>query len=192
LKKSKINSDLLFTKATFNQNRAERFISLLGFNHEVLERRRSEYVSNPHPSHSEQSELANHVSSRLSLNGSSSVFDHHGDQHTTNGGTKQRLKSLSQANDEEDTFSDIARSMSPVNLSFENDIDSLTSELLILGQYEKVVDLLIKEHRFTDAILIANFFDKNLYAKAQQAYFRHNAKNKFSNVNRKVSILPKI
>jgi hypothetical protein len=177
-----------FQKATFNQNKAEKFITLLGFNQEVLERRRSEYVSSSHPGHLDQSELANHVNSRLSLNGSSLVFDqHHGGSNdhnhvSTNGSSKPRLKSVSQANDDEDTFSDIARSMSPVNLSFENDIDSLTSELLILGQYEKVVDLLIQENRFTDAILIANFFDKNLFAKTQQAYFRHNAKNKFSNV----------
>jgi hypothetical protein len=87
------------------------------------------------------------------------------------------------ANDDDDTFSDIARSLSPVNLSFDSDVDSLTSELLILGHYEKVVDLLIQEGRFTDAILIANFFDKNLFVKTQQAYFRHNAKNKFSNVS---------
>lgn len=33
-----------------------------------------------------------------------------------------------------------------------------------------------------DAALIGNFFDKNLFLKAQRAYFRHQNKNKFSNV----------
>ena len=107
------------------------------------------------------------------------------DDHNLASSNKPRIKSTSQANEDDDTFNDIARSMSPVTLSFENDIDRLTSELLVLGQYEKVVDLLIQETRFTDAILIANFFDKNLFAKTQQAYFRHNSKNKFSNVRNK-------
>lgn len=63
------------------------------------------------------------------------------------------------------------------------DIDNMITELLLLGRYENVVDLCIQEERFTDAILIGNFFDKNLYKKAQQAYFRHQNKNKFSNVS---------
>lgn len=62
------------------------------------------------------------------------------------------------------------------------DTENLITELLLLGRYETVVDLLIQENRFTDAILIANFFDKNLLAKTQQRYFRHFNKNKFSNV----------
>lgn len=62
------------------------------------------------------------------------------------------------------------------------DIDNLIAELLLLGRYDSVVDLCIQEERFTDAILIANFFDRNLLPKAQRAYFRHQNKNKLSNV----------
>lgn len=62
------------------------------------------------------------------------------------------------------------------------DIDNLITELLLIGRYENVVDLCIQEERFTDAILIGNFFDRNLLEKAQRAYFRHQNKNKFSNV----------
>ena len=173
-----------FILATFNQNKHDTYISLLGFNNESLEKRTSEFLNtNDH-------DLSSQVDSKLHLNGNSSVFDsdhaHHGSSTstttTTNTTTKSRLKSLSQTNDDDDTFSDIARSLSPVNLSFDSESESLISELLVLGQYEKVVDLLVQEQRFTDAILIANFFDKNLFVKTQQAYFRHHAKNKFSNL----------
>jgi protein transport protein SEC31 len=54
--------------------------------------------------------------------------------------------------------------------------------LLLLGRYDIAVELCVQEDRFTEAILIANFFDKNLLQKTQQRYFRKH-KNKFSNVN---------
>lgn len=160
----------------------------MGFNSEDLDKKTSEYLSTDH-----DDQLAKQVDGKLNLrnggggydnvkssrNSSVSVFDHHHDQSSQSG--KPRLKSINDDN-VNDTFNDIARSMSPVNLNFDSDVDNLVSELLMLGKYEQVVDILIQENRFTDAILIANFFDKNLYVKAQQSYFRHFTKNKFANV----------
>lgn len=85
-------------------------------------------------------------------------------------------------NADENAFDDIARSVSPVNLHFNNQTENLVTELLLLGKYENVVDILVEEERFTEAIIISNFFDQNLFQKTQQRYFRHYYKNKFSNV----------
>lgn len=52
---------------------------------------------------------------------------------------------------------------------------------MILGDYQKVVDLCIKEDRWTDAVLIANYFDKDLLIKTQKLYFQNN-QNKLSKV----------
>jgi hypothetical protein len=43
------------------------------------------------------------------------------------------------------------------------------------------VDICVQENRFTDALLIANFFDQKLFIKVQQNYFKSNP-NKFSSV----------
>ena len=61
------------------------------------------------------------------------------------------------------------------------DSDNLISELLLLGRFESAVDICVQENRFTDALLIANFFDQKLFLKVQQNYFTKNA-NKFSSV----------
>jgi hypothetical protein len=57
----------------------------------------------------------------------------------------------------------------------------LIAESLVLGRYETVVNLCIQENRYTDAILVASFFDKDLFAKTQQLYFQNN-KTKFTKV----------
>jgi hypothetical protein len=146
---------------------------LLGFDEESLDAKTNEFLnSSLNDEHESSQDILN---SNLNLNGGSFSV------HQQN---KIRTKSAIQANDNDDTFNDIARSLSPVNLRFDKDVENLISELLVLGQYEKVVDLLIQENRFTDAILIANFFDKNLLAKTQQIYFRQNSKNKFLNVRK--------
>lgn len=188
-----------FIQATFNQNRKEQFIELLGFNSETLNEKLKGVLKELHADKVDQvsKELAN---SSLNLNGrlpSSSVFDNLAQPNAASGSDNIQ-------DDTDDTFNDIARSMSPVNLSFKDgllfcyslvfyylymlsprffvDIDNLITELLLIGRYENVVDLCIQEERFTDAILIGNFFDRNLLEKAQKAYFRHQNKNKFSNV----------
>ena len=54
---------------------------------------------------------------------------------------------------------------------FDNDIENTICEGLLLGQYETVVDLCVKENRYIDALLIANNFDSNLVGKIQKSYF---------------------
>lgn len=57
----------------------------------------------------------------------------------------------------------------------------MISKLLLLGKYEIAVEMCIQEDRFTEAVLIANCFDKDLLAKTQKRFFK-NHKNKFTNV----------
>ena len=66
------------------------------------------------------------------------------------------------------------------------DIDNIISESLALGNVGAVVQLCIKEKRFTEAILVASCFDdKELFSKAQIAFFQNN-ENKFSKLLEKV------
>ena len=66
------------------------------------------------------------------------------------------------------------------------DIDNIISESLALGNVGAVVQLCIKEKRFTEAILVASCFDdKELFSKAQRAFFQNN-ENKFSKLLEKV------
>ena len=74
-----------------------------------------------------------------------------------------------------------ARTASPFDLNFDSDIDKVISELLILGKYKEVVDLCIQENRYTEAILVASFFDQELFIKTQKLYFQNN-QTKFSKV----------
>ena len=63
----------------------------------------------------------------------------------------------------------------------------MLSESLALGNVEAVVDLCIKESRYTEAILIANCFDnKQLLAKVQRHFFQSNNNNKFAKLLEKV------
>jgi hypothetical protein len=63
------------------------------------------------------------------------------------------------------------------------------SESLTLGNVNGLVDLCIKEKRFTEAILIANCFDdKSLLAKAQRIFFKNN-ESKFSKVFHSLSFI---
>jgi hypothetical protein len=64
---------------------------------------------------------------------------------------------------------------------FSKEVDNLASRLLLTGRYEQAVEVCIKQGRYTEAILIANLFDKQLLAKTQQIYFKNNM-NDFSKV----------
>ena len=61
------------------------------------------------------------------------------------------------------------------------DTENLISKLLLLGKYDIAVEMCIQEDRYTEAVLIANYFDKDLLAKTQMRFFK-NHKNKFTNV----------
>lgn len=103
-----------FIQATFNQNRKEQFVELLGFNAATLNEKLKGVLKDLHADKVDQvsKELAN---SSLNLNGrlpSSSVFDNLAQQ---NAAASDNIQ-----DDTDDTFNDIARSMSPVNLSFKD------------------------------------------------------------------------
>lgn len=145
-------------------------MELLGFNNETLEIEVKKILREHHPSHQNESNLAESFE-KIGLNGQKS---------SDNG----NIFGLNEENNaDENAFDDIARSVSPVNLNFSDSTENLITELLLLGKYENVVDILVQEERFTEAILISNYFDKNLFQKTQQRYFRHFYKNKFSNVS---------
>ena len=145
-------------------------MELLGFNNEILDIEVKKILKEHHqaPTQNTANNLADSFN-QVNLNGQSNQTEF--------------FNQTVQDDANDDAFNDIARSISPVNLHFSNDTENLITELLLLGKYETVVDLLIQEERFTEAILIANFFDKNLLVKTQQRYFRHFNKNKFSNVS---------
>ncbi|CAF0785032.1 unnamed protein product [Brachionus calyciflorus] len=164
--------------ATFEQNKNSKYLELLGFNLETLDIEVKKILKDHHQHHNPQinnlqANLADSFN-QINLNGNSTP------EHASLFGQTEQ----NDAND--DAFNDIARSISPVNLNFNDQTENLITELLLLGKYETVVDLLVQEERFTEAILIANFFDKNLLLKTQQRYFRHFNKNKFSNLLEKL------
>jgi protein transport protein SEC31 len=160
-----------FILATFNPNRNDKFLELLGFSNENLDQRIKKLIhetndddeNDPTKTNNTNGHLETQFDQSLNLNGSvgaNAFFN------TLNHAPTEKQQS--------DNFDDITRALSPINLSFKNDVDNLISQLLLLGKYDKAVDLCIQEHKYTDAILIANFFDKNLLVKAQKLYFKKN------------------
>lgn len=144
-------------------------MELLGFNSETLDIEVKKVLREHHATHPNETNLAENFE-KIGINGQKPSDN-------------ANLFGLNEDNNaDENTFDDIARSASPVNLHFSDHTENLITELLLLGKYENVVDILVEEERFTEAILISNFFDQNLFQKTQQRYFRHFYKNKFSNV----------
>ena len=147
-----------FIQATFNADKNKSFLQLLGFDEQTL----SEKIDRVSVKEELKSDLANEFENSIKLN--DSAFD------------KNELA--------KDEFAQIARSFSPLELDAGDDsVEAVISDNLLLGRYHTVVDLCIQQNRFTDAILVASFFDKDLLAKVQKTYFNKN-KNKFTKVKK--------
>ena len=158
-----------FIMATFSQNKSKAFVDLLGFDDENVEAKIERVLSKEEKTeHASTEPLNSQLNESLNLyDSSSSAFDH---------------IDLNQKSSDVDEFAQIARSFSPIDLKFESEIEATISDSLLLGRYKTVVDLCIQENRFTDAILVASFFDKDLFAQVQKLYLDKN-KNKFTKVN---------
>jgi protein transport protein SEC31 len=163
-----------FILATYNPNRNETFLELLGFSNENLNQRIKKLIHETNDNDENDATKTNNTNGHLETQFDQSI--------NLNGsvGANSFFNTLNHAPTEKqqsDKFDDITRALSPINLSFKNDVENLISQLLLLGKYENAVDLCIQEHKYTDAILIANFFDKNLLVKAQKLYFKKNKDN---------------
>lgn len=100
-----------FIQASFDATKKEKFLELLGFNSATLDDKLKSILKDIHVDKAVE-QIGKSLNSSLALNGTSNVFDHLG------GGTFQASDNIQ--DDSDDTFNDIARSMSPVNLSFKN------------------------------------------------------------------------
>jgi len=153
-----------FIQASFGgDQKYEQFIQLLGFDNTNLQSKLDQVLQT-------QSETATETHSKQNgnLNGFTDVFD------------QIKLNEVEKAVEKE-------KEEEILDLSFKNETDTLLSESLALGNVDAVVDLCIKENRYTEAILIANCFDnKQLLAKVQSHFFAHNKENKFAQLLEKV------
>ena len=152
-------------KATFFKNKNEKFLELLGFDKENIQSKLNKVlVENTDKEPILNNDLNSDLSSFNNVENAASVFD------------QISLNDKADQSDEKP-----ARTASPFDLNFDSDIDKVISELLILGKYQAVVDLCIQENRYTEAILVASFFDQELFIKTQKLYFEKN-QTKFSKV----------
>ncbi len=149
-----------FILASFGgENKYEKFIQLLGFDNDNLKMKLDQVLVEPETENNKQP-------AQVHLNGFTDVFD------------QIKLKDREQEEKKEEE---------ELDLNFTNETDNLLSESLALGNVEAVVDLCIKESRYTEAILIANCFDnKQLLAKVQRHFFQSNNNNKFAKLLEKV------
>jgi protein transport protein SEC31 len=154
-----------FIHASFSANNTDknnRFIQLLGFTFDNVKDKINSFIKNTKTNGIINTNAIEDNFDSLNLKDHSTV--------QTNG---------HQSHQGDDAFSQLGRSLSPVNFRFDNQIENTICEGLLLGQYESVIDLCIKENRFIDALLIANTFDANLINKIQTSYFnRHDKTNK--------------
>ena len=158
-----------FILATFEKNKNEKFLNLLGFG----------------PSHFEK--LINTDKRNNSLNNSYNGGENLGldglsinGTAKTNGERNGHGASEADADDNQSVFDEISKTKSPIDFNFENDTDNLLSQQLMLGNYDQVVDVCMKENRFAEAVLVASFFDHELLIKVQKTYFKNNRQNKFT------------
>ena len=149
-----------YIQASFSDNKCEKFTQLLGFDNQSLTSK-LDLVLEKKPA--QENGLDKQFEEGLHLNNGyddSNVFDQ-----------------ISLNNKSGDV-----KEPQPINLSFDNDIENLLGESLMLGNVSALVDLCIKEKRFAEAILLASSFDdKDLFLKAQNSFFQNN-ESKFSKV----------
>ncbi|XP_053547922.1 protein transport protein Sec31B isoform X2 [Bombina bombina] len=152
-----------FLKVNFEQDAREKFLKLLGYNKEELDKKISSALGESRHSKSSPSEAEDLVPSiqSVSSQGSSSFTGQ------TSASSSMEFFNLPPP--------DSAKFEIPVT----TDIDGLISQALLLGNFEGAVDLCLKDGRFADAIILANAGGEDLLRETQQWYFAQQ-KNKIT------------
>ena len=158
-------------KATFSPDRRKAFLELLGFSGEALLAKTNELLQQQaQHQHSHDVQEATATLDDSETNGVSSEDVAALDGLASQVNNALNLNNNNNTNTGSDQFEAIARAMSPVQLSFANQVESVAGELLLLGHYEQAVEVCMRESRYADAILIAHFFDQALLMRVQQRY----------------------
>ncbi|KAM8924248.1 protein transport protein Sec31B [Pelodytes ibericus] len=155
-----------FLKVNFEQNAREKFLKLLGYNKEELDKKISKALGDSwqtKSSPSEPEDLAPSIQS-VSSQASSSVTGQ-----TASTSSSMEFFNLPPP--------DSAKFEIPVTA----DTDGLISQALLLGNFEGAVDLCLKDGRFADAIILANAGGEDLLRETQQWYFAQQ-KNKITSL----------
>ncbi|KAE8591061.1 hypothetical protein XENTR_v10018300 [Xenopus tropicalis] len=153
-----------FLKVNFEQDAREKYLKLLGYSKEELDKKISNALGENFQNKSSPSEPEDLIQSiqSVSSQGSSSFT----------GQTPSTSSSMEFFNLPPQ---DSAKFEIPVN----SDTDGLISQALLLGNFEAAVDLCLKDGRFADAIILANAGGEDLLRETQQWYFSQQ-KNKIT------------
>ncbi|XP_066456643.1 protein transport protein Sec31B isoform X2 [Eleutherodactylus coqui] len=151
-----------FLKVNFEQDAREKFLKLLGYSKEELDKKIAialgDALQNKSPSEGE--DLAQSIQS-VSSQASSSF-------------TGQTASSSSSME-----FFNLPPQETKFDIPVTSDTDGLISQALLLGNFEAAVDLCLKDGRYADAIILANAGGEDLLRETQQWYFARQ-KNKIT------------
>lgn len=150
-----------FLKVNFEQDAREKFLKLLGFNKEELDKKISSALGDGWQNKNSPSDGEDLVQSIQSVSSqASSSFT----GQTTSSSSSMEFFNLPPH--------DSAKFEIPVSF----DTDGLISQALLMGNFEAAVDLCLKDGRYADAIILANAGGENLLRETQQWYFTRQKK----------------
>ncbi|KAM4636086.1 protein transport protein Sec31B isoform 2-T2 [Discoglossus pictus] len=155
-----------FLKVNFEQDAREKYLKLLGYSKEELDKKISSALGESWQSKSSPSEAEELIPSiqSVSSQGTSSF-------------TGQTLSS----NSSMEFFNLPPQDSVKFEIPVTTDTDGLISQALLLGNFEGAVDLCLKDGRFADAIILANAGGEDLLRETQQWYFAQQ-KNKITSL----------
>ncbi|XP_075697695.1 protein transport protein Sec31B isoform X2 [Rhinoderma darwinii] len=154
-----------FLKVNFEQDAREKFLKLLGYNKEELDKKISVALGDNWQNKSSPSDGEELVQSIQSVSSqASSSF------------TGQTVSSSSSSME---FFNLPPQETAKFDISVTSDTDGLISQALLIGNFEAAVDLCLKDGRFADAIILANAGGEDLLRETQQWYFARQ-KNKIT------------
>ncbi|XP_056386501.1 protein transport protein Sec31B isoform X3 [Hyla sarda] len=153
-----------FLKVNFEQDAREKFLKLLGYSKEELDKKISIALGNGLQNKNSPSEGEDLVQSIQSVSSqASSSF------------TGQTVSSSSSM----EFFNLPPQETTKFDIPVTSDTDGLISQALLMGNFEAAVDLCLKDGRYADAIILANAGGEDLLRETQQWYFAHQ-KNKIT------------
>ncbi|XP_075072706.1 protein transport protein Sec31B [Mixophyes fleayi] len=155
-----------FLKVNFEQDAREKFLKLLGYNKEELDKKISTALGDSWPNKSSPSEGEDLVQSIQSVSSQASS--------SFSGQTVSSASSM-------EFFNLPPQDSAKFEIPVTSDTDGLISQALLMGNFEAAVDLCLKDGRFADAIILANAGGEDLLRETQQWYFAHQ-KNKITSL----------
>ncbi|XP_068113975.1 protein transport protein Sec31B isoform X2 [Hyperolius riggenbachi] len=141
-----------FLKVNFEQDAREKFLKLLGYNKDELDKKISVALGDGWQNKNSPSDGEDLVQSIQSVSSqASSSF-------TAQTSSSSSMEFFNQ---------DAAKFEIPVS----SDTDGLISQALLMGNFEAAVELCLKDGRYADAIILANAGGETLLRETQQWYF---------------------